>query len=175
MRCNGWQLHAPALAQSSTGAIDSRLLPGPTVTNKAKKASIHYGHGAGILDIPFWRLLESTAYDPIHAHEAPAKEIAEQAQASLRDGDELCPIMDRIARAPAGHEEEHVYRALFGTELMVNIPTTFIDLGHPSLVQFPVFRPTDIIETLAARGKVDRILGVPLGSCNLPQQAYLFY
>ena len=89
----------------------------------------------------------------------------EQAQASLRDGDDLCPIMDRIARAPAGHEEEHVYRALFGTELMANIPTTFIDLGHPSLGQFPVFTPANIIETLAARGKVDQILGVPLGSC----------
>ena len=87
-------------------------------------------------------------------------------KASLKDGDDLCFVMQQIARASAGKEEDAVYKALDSSGLLPSIPTTILNLG-PDLPDFPCFCPRDLIESLAGRGCMDQIIGHPFNTCAL--------
>ena len=64
-----------------------------------------------------------------------------RAQASRSDGDMLCQAGLKIANASANHEEDTVYKALVQTELIVNIPCTYLNLGTGVLKSHPCFKP----------------------------------
>ncbi|CAE7475214.1 unnamed protein product, partial [Symbiodinium pilosum] len=68
----------------------------------------------------------------------PAKDLVLRAQASRSDGDMLCQAGLKIANASANHEEDTVYKALVQTELIVNIPWTYLNLGTGVLKSEPV-------------------------------------
>ena len=68
--------------------------------------------------------------------------------------------MQRIAVASQGHEEEAVWTALAASGLLMQIPSTEVDLG-PELSRFPYFTPRHLIQAVAARGCMHRIIGMP--------------
>ena len=89
-----------------------------------------------------------------------------RAQASRSDGDMLCQAGLKIANASANHEEDMVYKALVQTELIVNIPWTYLNLGTGVLKSHPCFKPGDLIGALARRGKLSELIGTPVESCH---------
>ena len=95
----------------------------------------------------------------------PSSDIVESARASLKDKDQMCPVMRRIASAPKGKEEDAVFKALDASGLMVDVKTTKVDLGD-GLHDFPCFDPGDLIRKIAERGRIQNIIGEPWETCN---------
>ena len=93
-------------------------------------------------------------------------DIVATARASLKDKDDMCEVMSRIARAGKGKEEECVYRALHDSGLMLDIKVTELHLGL-GLESFPCLKPRDLIQSVAARGRIDTVIGEPWESCTL--------
>ena len=88
--------------------------------------------------------------------------------ASSKDGDFLCPTAQTISRARESHEEETVWKALSGSGLLVTIDVTAVDVGPGILGSHPCYRPQDLLCSIAARGKLDMVFGIPLSTCTLP-------
>ena len=108
---------------------------------------------------------------PKFAAQVPAKDIVARAAASRKDGDFLCPTAEKLSRVPNGHEEDGVFKSLFSTGMLVNVPYTYVDLGA-DLEEHPAFRPRDFLSTLCDLGKFSTVIGVPLESATVQLEDY---
>ena len=90
----------------------------------------------------------------------------QRAQASQKDGDNLCSTAREIAVLSQSHEEDGVFHVLKSNKMLVDIRWTHVDLGD-ELKQHPCFHPRDLITSLAELGKLSNIIGTSLESCSL--------
>ena len=92
----------------------------------------------------------------------------ESAQASFRDGDNLCSVMQKIALASQGREEDVVYEDLNSSGLLFPITVTTLNLAE-NLEDFPCFNPADLIRALGQRDRMENIIGHCWETCRLEQ------